>query len=115
MHKLLVVLSTLLQLFYLLALLHLAVGFLNASQLLSSGDPKILAGTISVAIVKSLIAVIPSLIGLLLSVYLIKSSSKQSPKWFKSFSKNMSYLWLFFIPVGTLLGVWQLRLLKHAT
>jgi ABC-type transport system involved in multi-copper enzyme maturation permease subunit len=115
MHILLVVLSTLLQLLYLLALFHLAVGFLNATQLLSSGDPKVLAGTTSSAIVKSIIVVIPSLIGLLLGLYLVKNSPKQTPNWFNLFSKSMSYMWLFFIPVGTLLGAWQLRLLKHAT
>jgi|TARA_Y100000588_G_scaffold372511_1_gene445169 hypothetical protein len=115
MHKFLVILSTLLQLLYLLALSHLAFGFLQAISLFSSGDPKVLAGTISAAIVKSIIVVIPSLIGLLLGLYLFKNSLKQPPNWFKLFSKSMSYLWLFFIPVGTLFGVWQLRLLKHAT
>lgn len=115
MHKLLVLLSTFLQLLYLFAISHFAIGFLNAMQLLSSGDPKMLAGAISAAIVKSIIAVIPSFIGLLLGLYLVKNSSKQVPKWFKLFSKCMAYLWLLFIPLGTLFGVLQLRLLKHAT
>lgn len=107
----LVVLSTFLQLLYLLALSHFAIGLVNTVLLLSSSDPKMVAGAISAAIVKSIIAVVPSLIGLLLGLYLVKNSPKQVPNWFKLFSKSMSYLWLFFIPVGTLLGVWQLRLL----
>jgi hypothetical protein len=107
-----VILSTILQLFYLLALLHIGLGVFNAIEMVSTGDPKLIAGTLSASIVKSLIAIVPSIFGLLLSVYVTRSSDAL-PNWFKSYTRFMSYLWLLFIPVGTFIAFIQLRRLRH--
>tara|TARA_B110000196_G_C20911463_1_gene550750 strand:+ start:57 stop:401 length:345 start_codon:yes stop_codon:yes gene_type:complete len=114
MQIILVILSTTLQLFYLLALLHLGIGVFNAVEVISTADPKLVAGALSSSIVKSLIAVVPSILGLLLSVNLTRSIGAQ-PSWFKRYTRFMSYLWLLFIPIGTFIGVIQLRRLRHAT
>ena len=114
MQTILVILSASLQLFYLLALFHIGLGAFHSMELVSSGDPKLVAGTLSASIVKSLIAVVPSILGLLLSVYLTRTVDKL-PKWFKSYSRFMSYLWLLFIPLGSFIGYLQLRRLRDAT
>ncbi|MDP5460486.1 hypothetical protein [Alishewanella sp. SMS8] len=114
MQIILVILSTTLQLFYLLALLHFGIGIFNAVEAISTADPKLVAGALSASIVKSLIAVVPSILGLLLSLNLLRSI-EALPNWFKRYTRLMSYLWLLFIPIGTVIGVIQLKRLRHAT
>ncbi|WP_165490784.1 hypothetical protein [Bowmanella sp. JS7-9] len=109
-----VILSASLQLFYLLALFHIGLGAFNAMDLVASGDPKLIAGTLSASIVKSLLAAAPSVFGLLLSAHLTRTVGAL-PKWFKSYSRFMSYLWLLFVPVGSFIGYLQLKRLRNAS
>jgi len=114
MHKLIIILSTLLQLFYVWALLVLIISAINTISLLETGDPRLIAGTLSQGIVTALIKVIPGLIGLIIS-WRILIKKTNIPSWFKSYSKILSYLWLLFIPIGTVLGIIQLKNLKNET
>ncbi|MFC6439116.1 hypothetical protein ACFQHU_08950 [Pseudobowmanella zhangzhouensis] len=114
MQTILVILSASLQLFYLLALFHIGLGAFNAMDLVASGDPKLIAGTLSASIVKSLLAAAPSVFGLLLSAHLTRTVGAL-PKWFKSYSRFMSYLWLLFVPVGSFIGYLQLKRLRNAS
>ena len=107
------IVSTVLQLFYLLALFHIGYGLVNTYWVMSVGDPKLMAGVLSLSIVKSLIAIVPSIFGLLLSLYITRSISLL-PSWFKNYTRLMSYLWVLFVPIGTFIGLLQLRRLRNA-
>ena len=86
----------------------------NTVSVLETGDPKLMAGILSQGIITSLIKVIPGLIGLIIS-WRILIKNNNIPNWFKNYSKVLSYLWLLFIPIGTVLGVIQLKNLKNET
>jgi hypothetical protein len=104
-------LSVVLQVFLFLSFFNFFSGLYFAYSEISTGDPKLLAGHISSGIVLSIIQIIPALIGLLLSVWLVKRHNKF--KLFINCSRYFAYLWLLFIPIGTFLGVNQLKRLKN--
>jgi len=111
MEKVLIFISIVLQSFYIKAVGVLGSSLFEAYRLFSTGDPKLVAGSISSGLVTSLLLCIPAIVGLFMSLRLIKSSS-DLPSWFLSITKLLSYLWLLFIPLGTVVGILQLRHLK---
>ena len=118
MKTLLPLLSQILQAFLLLALTSFFSGFYNAYTVFSGGDPKLIAGHISSAIVVSLIQIIPALIGLFINTYVLNSSLNKninSSAIFLNISKFYAYLWILFIPLGTFLGIKQLIRLKSVS
>jgi hypothetical protein len=119
---LLPLLSLILQAFLLLALTSFFSGFYNAYTVFAGGDPKLIAGHISSAIVVSLIQIIPALIGLFINTYVINSRLNKninininSSAMFINISKFYAYLWILFIPLGTFLGIKQLIRLKNVS
>ena len=111
MEKVLIFISLVLQSSYIKALGVLGSSLFEAYRLFSTGDPKLVSGSISSGLVTSLLLCIPAIVGLFMSLRLIKSSS-DLPSWFLSITKLLSYLWLLFIPLGTVVGILQLRHLK---
>ncbi|MDN3383704.1 hypothetical protein QL995_13665 [Pseudoalteromonas sp. APC 3358] len=120
MKTLLPLLSLILQAFLLLALTSFFSGFYNAYTVFAGGDPKLMAGHISSAIVVSLIQIIPALIGLFINTYVLNSRLNKnininSSAMFINISKFYAYLWILFIPLGTFLGIKQLIRLKNVS
>ncbi|WP_448570063.1 hypothetical protein [Thalassotalea ganghwensis] len=111
MYNLLKCLSIVLQCFLLLAIFNFFSGVYSAYLELSSGDPKLIAGHISSGLVLSLIQIIPALIGLFLSIWLLAKNNNSN--LFKIGCKSLAYVWLLFVPLGTFLGVKQLKRLKN--
>ena len=111
MYNLLKFISIVLQCFLLLSLFNFFSGLYSAFLELSTNDPKLVAGQISSGIVTSILQIIPALIGLIISIWLI--NKKSSSKLFVIFCKYFAYLWLLFIPIGTFLGAKQLKRLKN--
>ena len=111
MFNLLKFISIVLQCFLLLSLFNFFSGSYSAFLELSTNDPKLVAGHISSGVVLSLIQIIPALIGLIISVWLLNKN--HSSKLFIIYCKYFAYLWLLFIPIGTFLGVKQLKRLKN--
>jgi len=105
------VLSIVLQGFLLLSFFSFFSGLYSAALEISTGDPKVMAGHISLGIVTSIIQIIPALIGLFLNIWLIRRNSDF--KLFNNFSKSFAYIWILFIPIGTFFGVKQLKRLKN--
>lgn len=103
--------SVALQLYYGVALFCLGDGLIEMFRQIPSHDPRLVAGTLSSAVVSSLGATLPALIGLGLGIYLLSARGK-APEWFRRPARILSYFWLAFIPVGTVLGAWQLRCLR---
>ena len=101
------------QLFLLLALFSLVNGITGAINSFALGDPKLIAGLLSNGVLTSLIQVIPALIGVSISIKLLNKGNELSVGFLR-FSKVYSYLWILFIPVGTILGIKQLRLIGNA-
>jgi len=121
---LLPLLSLILQAFLLLALTSFFSGFYNAYTVFAGGDPKLVAGHLSSAIVVSLIQIIPALIGLFINMYVLNSRLNininininiNSSAMFINISKFYAYLWILFIPLGTFLGIKQLIRLKNVS
>jgi hypothetical protein len=111
LYNLLKFISIALQCFLLLSLFNFFSGLYSAFLELSTNDPKLVAGHISSGIVISIVQIIPALIGLIISIWLI--NKKSSSKLFVICCKYFAYLWLLFIPIGTFLGVKQLKRLKN--
>jgi len=105
------VVSIVLQGFLLLSFFSFFSGLYSAFLEISTGDPKVMAGHISLGIVTSIIQIIPALIGLFLNIWLIRRNSDF--KLFNNFSKSLAYIWILFIPIGTFFGVKQLKRLKN--
>ena len=102
-----------LQAFLLLSLFNFAMGIANAIAVFSTVDPKLVAGELSSGIVLSLIPLFPALVGFALSFWCIKKSNKAS-KVYLTLCKLFAYLWLLFIPVGTVFGIKQLKIINKA-
>ncbi len=51
------------------------------------------------------------LVGLLLSIVVVYKL-KTLPIWFKQTTKYLSYLWVLFVPAGTIIGVVQIKRLN---
>ena len=111
MFNLLKFISIVLQGFILLSLFNFFSGLYSAFLELSTNDPKLIAGHLSTGIVFSLIQITPALIGLIISVWLLNKN--HSSKLFVIYCKYFAYLWLLFIPIGTFLGIKQLKRLKN--
>ncbi|WP_165728665.1 hypothetical protein [Pseudoalteromonas sp. 31A1] len=104
MKTILVFLCLALQAFIILSLISFFTGIYNAYIAFSGGDPKLIAGHISSGIVISLIQMIPALVGYFISYMLIKNKRVNDFALLKPALKFFAYLWLLFIPIGTVLG-----------
>lgn len=103
--------SIVLQCFVFLSIFSFLSGCYLAYVELSTNDPKLVAGHLSSGIVVSLIQIIPALLGLFLSIWLINKNN--APNLFKQCCKYLAFVWLLFVPLGTFLGVKQLKRLKN--
>ena len=111
MYNLFKCLSICLQFFLLLAIFNFFSGTYSAYIEFSSGDPKLVAGHISSGVILSIIQIVPALIGLFLSIWLLAKNNNSN--LFKSSCKSLAYVWLLFIPIGTFLGIKVLKKLKN--
>ena len=109
-----------LQLFYLIGIVIFVqeiIGIVNFLVELNQVEgPKphaatILAQKISVAMSGYLPTLI-AFVGLLISWFTL-SKNNNIPRWYISINKYLSILWLFFLPLGTLVGYFQLRQIKR--
>ncbi len=105
------VVTAVLQLFLFPAFAVLARAILVAASIYSDGDPRLVAGALSSGVVGSLVTVFPALIGVIIGWFLLRRQ-RDVPPWFLRFSSVMSWFWLLFLPLGTLVGALQLRVLK---
>ncbi|MEM8983208.1 MAG: hypothetical protein AAGC71_09285 [Pseudomonadota bacterium] len=102
-----------LQLALLPALVLFAGAIAAAIQVLPSGDPERIAGEFSSGVVSSVMFVLPALVGVIVSWFMIRTSA-QIPTWFARVTYLLSWCWLVYLPLGTLFGAIQLVLLRHA-
>ena len=102
-----------LQLFLLPALVLFVGAAWHAIELLPTGDPQQVAGAFSAGVVSSVLMVGPALLGAIISWFLIRGHST-IPGWFARTARVLSWLWLVFLPLGTLFGAVQLSLLRNA-
>ncbi|MEH6393898.1 hypothetical protein [Pseudoalteromonas sp.] len=112
MYKLLKLISLVLQSFLLLSLISFCSGLCRAFLELPTNDPKLISAQLSAGVVISVIQIVPALFGLFLSMWLIKKNN--SSKSFNLFCRYFAYLWLLFIPIGSILGFMQLKRLKRS-
>ncbi|MFK7887474.1 MAG: hypothetical protein AB8G16_11495 [Gammaproteobacteria bacterium] len=110
--KVVAYISAALQLLLIPAMFVFLTAALNAVRAFSSGDPKMLAGILSQGIVTSLILAVPALVGAVAGWSVLRSGPV-TPLWYRGFSSALSWLWLFFVPVGTLVGLITRRKLKR--
>jgi len=103
--------SIVLQCSLFLSIFSLLSGCYLAYLELPTNDPKLVAGHLSSGIVISLIQIVPALLGLFLSIWLINKNNASI--LFKQCCKYLAFVWLLFVPVGTFLGVKQLKRLKN--
>lgn len=73
-------------------------------QLYGTGDPQLMAGGISQALVPLLLCLIPVTVGFLMSLITLMNSNYRSKKVFKV-EMLFSFFYLLYIPVGTAIGI----------
>ena len=112
MNKLLLFLCLFLQAFIILSLISFFTGIYNAYIVFAGGDPKLIAGHIASGIVISLIQIAPAIVGYFISYMLLKNKRVNDFALLKPALKFYAYLWLLFIPIGTILGAKLLTQLK---
>lgn len=121
MKYLLYFISIVLQLFYLVGLVIFFQGVIEIVHFLVElnqvDGPKPYAATmlsqkISVLMNEYLFPTLIALTGLPIS-WLILTKANHIPQWYVSINKYLSILWLFFIPLGTLVGYFQLRKIRR--
>ena len=103
--------STVLQLAYVLTLPEVATSVIKLIQvesLYSSGDPKMIAGAISTIIMDLLIGAAIGLVGVCLA-WLVLRNRKERPSWFLPVSTFFAWMWMIFVPIGTVIGIFMLR------
>lgn len=106
--------SLVLQLFYVLALLEAMTTTVKLIQIVSlygKGDPKMMAGGISVMLVDLFAGAAIGLVGVAIAWWVLRDR-KSRPLWFVTTSKVLAWAWIPFIPVGTVIGVLMLRWCK---
>jgi len=74
----------------------------------SGGDPKMLAGAISQALMLLIIGAVVGLVGVALAWYVLRNK-KSRPNWFVSASWSFALAWIVFVPIGTVVGFFMLR------
>ena len=73
-------------------------------NLYGTGDPKIMAGAISSAMIPMIIGCVLGLPGFIMSITTYFISAYRS-KWFFRYSITLSVFWILSFPVGTLFGI----------
>ena len=102
--------STAFQLLYVVALVDAIASIIEIFQdpyIISSGDPRMMAGAISAVLVGLGIGAILGLPGILLA-WIVLRNKDQRPSWFVSLSSCFAWAWILFIPVGTVFGILML-------
>ncbi len=74
----------------------------------AGGDPKMLAGAISQALMVIIIGAAIGLFGVALAWYVLRDKESR-PDWFVSVSRSFAFVWMVFIPIGTVVGFLMLR------
>ena len=103
--------STAIQLIYVLTLVGVITSGFNLIQdesLWSSGDPKMMAGAISLIIMDLLIGAVVGFVGVFLAWRVLRDKQGR-PSWFLPISTFFACTWMVFIPIGTVIGVLMLR------
>ena len=81
---------------------------LQVDSLYGEGDPKLVAGVISSAILSFSVDVLFGLVGALLAWVSLRESGNP-PNWFRGVSRFFALFWFPLIPVGTILGFFMLK------
>ncbi|MEM6817415.1 MAG: hypothetical protein AAF578_01380 [Pseudomonadota bacterium] len=103
--------STAIQLIYVLTLLGAitsAIKLFQVESLYGAGDPKLLAGAISMIIIDLMIGTVIGVVGVFLA-WLVLRNKNDRPSWFLPVSTFFAWTWMVFIPIGTVIGVLMLR------
>lgn len=99
------------QLLYIMALVVFFSAIIKAGILMSAGDPALVSGLLSEGIISSCVGALIALVGLVFSCVII-SHVRELPVWFLVLTKCLSFFWLLFFPVGTVLAIFQLRKMR---
>jgi magnesium-transporting ATPase (P-type) len=105
------VLSAALQLVYVANLfkgLYSLILIVRDTSFASGGDPKMLAGAISQALMVVIIGAVIGLVGAALAWYVLRRKESR-PNWFVSASRTFAFAWMVFVPIGTIVGFLMLR------
>lgn len=78
-----------------------------------AGDARMAAGEVSQALVTFVLRACIGLVGAGLGWYVLRHE-QSAPTWFVRFSKSLAFVWLVFIPIGTVLGFFMFRWCKRA-
>ena len=111
MKSLIAAASTVVQLIYVLALLEAitsAIKLVQIEVLYESSDPKMMAGAISMVIMDLLIGAVIGLFGVFLA-WVVLRNKKEQPSWFIPVITFLAWMWIIFIPIGTVIGILMLR------
>ena len=103
--------STAIQLVYLLSLLRTinsTIELIHNDSLWDSGDPKTMAGAISVVLTSQIIGAAIGSVGVF-PAWLVLRDGDSRPSWFLKASTLFAWIWMAFIPIGTVIGVSMLR------
>ena len=76
--------------------------------LYDAGDPKLMAGAISMIFTDLLIGAVIGLAGVLMA-WLVLRNRENRPSWFLPVSTFFAWMWMIFIPIGTVIGVLMLK------
>lgn len=98
--------SAVLQLIYVVGLFRCLywLFFIYREDIYTIGDPKIMAGMISQALMIVILSAVIGLIGVVLAWYVLRDKQNR-PAWFVSVSRSFAFAWLVFIPIGTIVGI----------
>ena len=100
-------LGSILQIPLFIGIIETIVGFITTFQAVTiygAGDPKLLAGGISSALVSSIVGCLISIPGYVITLYVLIKTSYRA-KWFFIFNVSAAIFWLLFVPIGTILGI----------
>lgn len=110
MKNLTAIASTAFQLLYVVALVDAIASIIEIFRdpyIISSGDPRMMAGAISAVLVGLGIGAILGLPGILLA-WIVLRNKDERPSWFVSLSTFFAWAWILFIPAGTVFGILML-------
>ena len=111
--KKIAILGSILQIPLFIGTIATIVGFIvtfQAVTIYGAGDPKLMAGGISSALVSLILGSLVSLPGYIVTLYVVVKTSYRE-KWFIIFNILAAIFWLLFVPIGTVLGIVYITLL----
>ncbi len=105
------IVAIILQVFYVWGIIALLMSFWNAAAIFFGDNASLLAGIISEGVIVSLLRTFIGLFGLVISFVMVRKMNS-IPIWFHKVTVIFSYLWVLFFPIGTIIAVFQLKVLR---